>query len=360
MKKLLALVLSLAMCVSFVACGEESTAANDNGEKTLKVAAIVSNLGDKSFNDSANTGLSKAAEDFGLEYKCIEFGTDDSKAVPTLTETVEEGYDVIAFTNLAFGAATDWLDEYAESYPDTTFLIYDEYVWENTHDNVKLLKYRQSESDFLSGVIAGTMTESNVVGFVGGMDTPVIADFLVGFIDGVKYANPDAVVKTAYTESWSDAAKGKELALAQINEGADFIHAVAGASGNGALEAAQEKGVWGIGVDADQYELFKEAQPDLAKSIITSSLKDVGASLYTCVEEILNGTFEGNGDRWFGMEDGAIGIAENENYKANVPQEVQDAVEEAKTKIASGEIKVSSYFDMTAEEYAAKVDNAAK
>lgn len=364
MKKLIAIALTLVMGVSLVACGTkpadsvaDSTASDvaNGGDKKLTAAIIVSNLGDKSFNDSADAGMKKAVADFGIDYKCLEIGLDDSKAAPTLTDAAEEGYDIIAFNNLAFGVAADWLDENAATYPDTTFIMYDDYDWENTHDNVIMLKYKQSESDFLAGVVAGSMSETGVVSFVGGMDNLVIGDFLVGYIDGVLYANPDAKMTISYTENWTDAAKGKELGLAAINAGADFIHAVAGGAGNGALEAAQSKGIWGIGVDADQYELFKAEKPELAASIITSSLKDVGASLYTCVKEIVDGTLVKGGERWFGMEENAAGIAENENYLKNVPQEVQDKVEEAKAKISSGEIKVSSRFEMTDEEYAAKI-----
>lgn len=367
MKKLIALMLTLSMALSLSACGTPADApasTPDAGGSSmtapsgdpLKIAVLVSNLGDKSFNDSADVGLKKAAADFGAEYKCIEFGTDDSKAVPTMLETAEAGYDVICFNNLSFGAAADWLDTNAASYPDTTFLIYDEYIWENTNDNVLLIKYRQAESDFLAGVLAGKMSKTGVVGFVGGMNVPVISDFLVGYIDGVLYANPDAKMTVSYTENWTDAAKGKELGLASIAAGADFIHAVAGGAGNGALEAAQEKGVWGIGVDADQYELYKSQKPDLAKSIITSSLKDVGGSLYACIKEMTEGTFKAGGDRWFGIEENACGIAENENYLANVPKDVQEFVQQAKEDVASGKVKVSSFFEMTEDEYKAKVD----
>ncbi|MEG2081733.1 MAG: BMP family ABC transporter substrate-binding protein [Oscillospiraceae bacterium] len=372
MKKLVAIMLTLAVAVSLTACGGDkapeakpdaaATPAADAAapKEALKACIIVSNLGDKSFNDSADAGMKKAVEDFGIDYKCIEIGLDDSKSVPTLFEAADAGYDIIAFNNLSFGAAQDWLDENAATYPETTFLIYDEYMWENKNDNVVLLKYKQSESDFLAGALAGKMSKSGVVGFVGGMDVPVIADFLVGYIDGVLYANPKAKMTVSYTENWVDAAKGKELGLASINAGADFIHAVAGGSGNGALEAAQSKGIWGIGVDADQYELYKTEKPELAKSIITSSLKDVGTSLYTCIKEISEGTFKAGGDRWFGIEQNACGIAENENYLANVPADVQEYMKQVKADIASGKIKVSSYFSMTEEEYKAKVDAITK
>lgn len=367
MKKLLALMLTLALTVSLVACGSPAPGSDgpskpadsttgDAAKGPLSVCILMSNLGDKSFNDSADVGLKKAVTDFGVEYKCIEFGTDDSKAVPTMFESAEAGYDVIAFNNLASGAAIDWLDTNAASYPDTTFLIYDEYIWENKNDNVLLIKYKQSESDFLAGVLAGKMSKTGVVSFVGGMDVPVISDFLVGYIDGVLYANPEAKMTVSFTENWVDAAKGKELGLAAIASGADVIHAVAGGAGNGALEAAQSKGIWGIGVDADQYELYKTDKPELAKSIISSSLKDVGGSLYVCIKEMIDGTFKSGGDRWFGIEENACGIAENENYLANTPKDVQEFIAQAKADIASGKIKVSSYFEMTPEQYKAKVD----
>ncbi|MEG1782468.1 MAG: BMP family ABC transporter substrate-binding protein, partial [Oscillospiraceae bacterium] len=138
-----------------------------------------------------------------------------------------------------------------------------------------------------------------------------------------------------------------------INAGADVIHAVAGSAGNGALEAAQSKKLLGIGVDSDQYELFKTDKPELAASIVTSSLKNVGQSLYMTIDAIQKGTFVGGSRTWFGMPEGCAGIAENENYKKLVDADTQAYIEDVKAKMAAGEIKVDSFFDMKDEDYKA-------
>ena len=360
MKKLLALVLALALTFSLVACGKKDDSSSqapvsggDAAKEPLRVHLIVSNLGDKSFNDSAYNGLKKAETDLGIKLSYVEFGTDNSKAEPTMLEAAEEGYDVVIFNNLGFGMAAEWLTNNAATYPDTTFLMYDEVSYEPTSPNVQCLVYKANESDFLAGALAAKMSKSGVISFVGGMDNPVIADFLVGYIQGAQYANPDVKMTIAYTENWTDAPKGKELGLAAINSGADVIHAVAGGAGNGALEAAQSKGALGIGVDSDQYELFKAEKPELAASIVTSSLKNVGESLYATIKTIQDGTFVGGGKTWFGMPEGCAGIAENENYLKLVDAETQKFIEDTKAKMISGEIKVDSYYGMAEDAFKA-------
>lgn len=362
MKKLMALVLALALSVSLVACGAKDTPAPQSGEATkdFRVYLLVSNFGDKSFNDSANVGLKKAEAELGIKYTGHEFGTDESKAMAYVQEAAEDGYDVIAFNNIGFGIATKWVTENAAKYPDTTFLVYDEYDYKAQAPNVQMILFNQSHSDFLAGALAAKMSKTGTIGFVGGMDQPVIADFLVGYIAGAQYVNPNIKMTISYTENWIDATKGKELGLASIAAGADFVHAVAGGSGNGALEAAQEKGVYGIGVDADQYELYKTDKPELAKSIVTSSLKDVGAALYDCVKQIKEGTFKAGGETWYGMEKAAAGIAKNENYLALVPKDVQEYITELETKIASGEVKVPTYFGMSDADYQKMKDSVKK
>lgn len=350
MKKLLALVLAGVMALSLVACGGDDSQAQDGGESKMKVQLIVSNLGDKSFNDSADLGLKKAQADLGIEYKCVEYGTDNSKATPTIQDAVDDGYNVIVFNNLGYGMATDWLAENAKSYPDVTFLVYDEPSVTLPDTNVQFLCYKANESDFIAGALAAKLSESGVIGFVGGMETPVIQDFLVGYIEGAKYVNPDIKVNISYVGNYADAPKGKELGLTAINAGADVIHAVAGTSGNGALAAAQEMGKLGIGVDSDQYELFKDAQPELAKTIVTSSLKNVGESLYQVLTAMDNGTYEWKEQLWFGASEGCTGIAENENYTALVSEDIRAAIDDIKAKLDDGTIVVSSAYGMSTDE----------
>ena len=347
MKKLLALVLAGAMALSMVACSSTPASSDAPADGSMKVLLVATALGDKSFNDSADAGLKKAAEDFGIEYNVIEYGNDNSKVEPTLQEAAESGYDIITCNDLGFGMASSWLNEHAAEYPDTLFVLYDVPTETVTADNVLLMAYTANEADFLAGALAAMKSESGVIGFVGGQETPVIWDFLVGYIEGAKYVNPDIKIVVSYAGGYTDPAKGKELGNAAIDLGADVLHGVAGSSGNGTLEAAKDAGKWGIGVDSDQYAVFKDQQPELANSIITSSLKEVGKSLYTVVEEKLNGTFKIEGERrWFTMDGEYVGLAENENYIANTTEEERAAINDIKAKMAAGEIKVDTAYGM--------------
>ena len=359
MKKLLALLLAGAMALSMVACSSDEPQNEGDGEDKMRVQLIVSNLGDKSFNDSAHAGLQKCAEEYGIDYKYVEYGTDNSKAEPTLMEAAEDGYDLVVCQNLGFGIGSEWIQNNAANYPDTTFVIYDEPNVENELQNVQYLCYKAHESDFITGALAAKMSESGVIGFVGGQETPVIHDFLVGYIQGAQYVNPDIKVNVSYVGNYTDTAKGTELANAAIDAGADVIHAVAGGAGNGALEAAQKAGALGIGVDSDQYELFKENKPELAASVVTSSLKNVGESLYQLIGSMLDGTYEWQPQLWYGMAENCAGIAENENYEALVSEEIREEINTIKEDIASGKIEVKSAYGMTSEEINAMV-NAVK
>jgi basic membrane protein A len=356
MKKLLALVMAGALAMSLVACGPKtddssSTPVEGDSEKTMKVCLVASNLGDKSFNDSADAGLKKAERDLGIDYTVVEYGTDNSKVDSTLLEASSEGYDMIIMNNLGFGMGTEWLKQHAKEYPDTLYLVYDEPIEKLDDENVLLMAYKANESDYLAGALAAMKSKTGVIGFVGGQEVPVIQDFLVGYIEGAQYINPDIKVAVSYVGEYANPAKGKEMAQGAITLGADVIHGVAGNSGNGALEAAKDAGLFGIGVDSDQYAIFKEAQPELADCIITSAMKEVGKSLYDVISEKINGTFVKEGDRrWFGAEGNYVGIAENDNYMANTTDEERAKIDEIKEKMASGEIVVGSAYDMTTEQ----------
>ena len=351
MKKLLALVLAGVMAFSLVACGGGSEGGEGEaaGDEKLNVILVCSQLGDKSFNDSADAGLKELKEEGLINYKARECGNDNSKVNITLEEVAPE-YDVVICNNLGYGMATAWLRENAETYADTMFLIYDEPtdLVENM-PNVQMIGYKANESDFLAGALAALISETGVIGFVGGMESPVIHDFLVGYVEGARYVNPEIKVNVAYIGSYTDAAKGKDLGKTAIDAGADVLHQVAGSAGNGYLEAAMEAGKWGIGVDSDQYEVFKTEKPDLANSIVTSSLKNVGLSLQVLLREMIDGTYEWSQIRWFGIPEGCAGIAENENYIAKVSEEDRATLNDIKEKVASGEIKVSTAYGMDAE-----------
>ena len=352
MKKLLALVLAGVMAFSLVACGGGSEGGDSDADAKLKVNLLCTTLGDKSFNDSADAGLQALEEEGLIDYTVTEYGQDNSKVKAYMEEAAED-YDIIVCNNLGYGEATNWLAENAASYPEKMFIIYDEPTVVNTDKNVQLLAYKANESDFLAGALAALMTKTGKIGFAGGMDSPVIHDFLVGYVEGAKYVNPEIVVKYTNLNSYTDTVAGKNMGENDINAGVDILHAVAGSAGNGYLEAAQLAGKLGIGVDSDQYESFKDAKPELAKSIVTSSIKNVGLSLDIVIRSVIDGTYVWADYMWFGMPEGCAGIAENENYLALVPEDVRAQMEDIKAKLADGTIVVPTAYGMTADEIAA-------
>lgn len=357
MKKLLALVLAGAMALSMVACGSktESTGGNE-GDAKLKVNLVCTALGDKSFNDSADAGLKALAADGIIEYKAREYGNDNSVVPQELLEA-SEAYDVVVCNNLGFGMATAWLAEHAAEYPEVTYFIYDEPEQVVDAENVILLAYKANESDYLAGVVAASESESGVIGFVGGQETNVILDFLVGYIQGAQSVNPDIKVLVSYVGAYNDPTTGGEQGLDMLGKGADVLHGVAGSSGNGALEKAAQAGKLAIGVDSDQYATMKDTQAETANAIITSALKNVGDSLVTVISELAEGKLVKEGDRrWFGGE--YIGIAENEHFEELASDTTKANVEKAKAGLEDGSIVVKSAYSMTAEEINAMVNSA--
>ncbi len=360
MKKLLALVLAGVMAFSMVACGGgEEANGGEEGNDLLKVNFICTNLGDKSFNDSAHYGLKEFADAGNISYKVTEYGQDNAKVNITLEEAAEEGYDVIMMNNLGYGMASAWARENAANYPETTFVIFDEPVdMVEGIENVQMVAYKANEADFLAGALAAKLSKTGVIGFVGGMETPVIHDFLVGYIEGAKYVNKDIKVDVSYIGNYQDVAKAKDLGVTALNNGADVLHAVAGSAGNGYLEAAMEAGKYGIGVDSDQYEVFKTDKPDLAKIIVTSSLKEVGKSLVDICQKMIDGTYTHTELMWYGMDGAYCGLADNENYQALVSEEIRNEINAIAEKMGNGEITVSTAYGMAPEDLNAIVNSA--
>lgn len=354
MKKLLALMLALVLVVAAFGCGEKAPAADEGGAEdgVYNVVSLVNgNLGDKSFFDSCEAGLKELADAGRITYKTIEMGgtdEDQPKWLETLYEVAESGeYDLIICGTYQM---PDYLKEVATEYPDQKFLIYDDTTYVGENKNVVNFSYKQNDMGYLVGVFAASMTSATevaninpekVVGFIGGVDSPVINDFLYGFLQGIKDTDPEVKVDTRYVNSYVDAPLAKELGLSMINDnGCDIIWGVAGLSGNGGAEAAAETGKsWFIGVDSDQELTLPEEQ---AAITLTSGLKNIGQSLIWFFDK----WDAGEADALFGtqvnlgLNEGGVGIVTDKNFAKIAPQAVQDAVLAAQEKVASGEITV--------------------
>lgn len=330
------------------AAGTTTAGTTASGEK-LKVAFIVGgNLGDKSFNDSAWEGLQKAQTDLNVEAKAIELAGDPSKQEPTLRDVADDGTDIIM---VASGGLIEAAQLVAPDYPEVKFVAFDvSPSYEIATDNLYGIIFKQNEADFLAGAVAAKLSKSGIIGFVGGQENPIINDFLVGYIDGAKQANPDVKVAVSFVGNWTDSAKGKEMSFSQVLLGADVLHGVAGGAGLGVIEAAAEKKLWAIGVDSDQTLLF-EGDAAKADAIVTSALKNVGDTLYNVIKSHQAGTLNWGKLESFGIKEGGVGLARNDNYKKNVPADVQTWIDELENKVKSGEYTVPSAFTMTNEAF---------
>lgn len=331
MKKVLSLLLIIAMLATLcvVAMGE---AADEGGQ--LKVGLCVAEtLGDLGFYDSANEGLARLETDYGVAGSVVECKSDASMYQVALVNAAEEN-DVVVAVGWQFW---DGLTEVAPQMPDTKFIFVDNGL-DGVGDNLLSITYAENEGSFLAGYIAMKMAPSGKVGVIGGENSDTINNFIVGYQQGALFANPDGVVlDPVYTDDYEAPDKGKEAALSLYGQGADVVFHVAGKTGLGVFEAAQESGKYAIGVDSDQ----KHINPDV---ILCSMLKRVGDSVYDAIAMYIeDGVFEG-GDIWnAGMADGLVDIGYgDESMAQQVSDELKAEVEALKAQIISGEIVVES------------------
>ena len=360
MKKFLALCLALIMVLSLAACGEKTPADTDtntpdDSEKVYNVVYLVNgNLGDKSFFDSAQAGLEQLKADGRITLRTIEMGgTDEDQPawLSNLYEVSESGeYDVVICGTYQM---PDYLKEVATAYPEQKYVIFDDNTYVGENSNVLNLTYKQNDMGYLIGVYAACMTvdtnlplvnEDAVVGFVGGVDSPVINDFLIGFIQGAQSVNPDIKIDTRYTNDYVDTAIAKEYGISMINDNhCDIIWGVAGNAGNGAAEAALETGkAYFIGVDSDQELTFSS---DLAALTLTSGLKNIGNSIIWIFDQWDAGKTYWGTEVQLGLAEGGVGIVTDKNYDKYASAETKAAVEAAQAGIMDGSIKVDTAFD---------------
>lgn len=323
MKKIVAMLLCISMCLSLICV---SAVADDVPSVAIVCAG---GLGDRSFYDSSNEGLEKLASTYGNVTKVIECKENGSMYLTGLADAADV-CDVVFAVGWQF---VDALPEAAEGYPDTKFVWIDNELENNTYDNVMSVVYAQNQGSFLVGYIAGKLSKTGIIGAVGGQDCATINDFMVGYEAGAKYANPDIKVDTRYANGYEDPASGKECALALYDAGCDIVFAVAGKTGNGVFEAAKDTGNYAIGVDSDQ----KYINPDV---IICSMVKEVGKSVFDIVEN-LDTRFQPSTTWTADMATGYIDVGYGDDTMTQqVSDELKAEVEELREKIISGEIVV--------------------
>ena len=300
----------------------------------LAEPAIIYDMGgkfDKSFNEAAYEGAERWAKDTSGTYKEIEVQAEAQRE-QAIRRLAEAGANPIVMTGFA---VADALNAVAPDFPDTKFAIIDMVV---DQPNVKSVVFNEHEGSYLVGMMAGLASKTGTVGFVGGMDVPLIRKFGCGYAQGVKAVNPDATIVISMTgttpAAWNDPVKGAELAKAQKAQGADVIYAAAGGTGIGVLQAAADEGILSIGVDKNQNHLHPN-------QVLTSMLKRVDNAVY---EAFVEGVDLKPGINVMGLANDGVGYAMDENNASLVTPEMQAAVDAAAEKIKSGELVVHDYM----------------
>ena len=343
MRKLTVLVLVLlAIHVAFLFVRPGGAhAAADGDAVTVGIVFDVGGRGDKSFNDGAYIGGSRAERELGARVRFIEPG-DGSDREAGLRLLAAEGMDLVIGIGFIF---TDDLTQLASDYPNTSFAGIDFAVAVDAQGkpiepppNLAALKFREEEGSFLVGALAGLESKTKKLGFVGGMDSPLIEKFEAGYRAGVKQVCPGCTVLVGYAgvtpEAFRNPGKGKELALSQYGQGADIIYHASGSTGLGVFEAARVTGKLSIGVDADQYA-------EAPGHVLTSMVKGVDAAVYDAIKVVKEHRFKG-GINQFGLAQNGVGYVYDTNNRALIPDSVRARVEELRREIIAGRIRVPS------------------
>jgi basic membrane protein A len=337
----LLLIAVLALCMgSFVAaCGddEEEPAGGNNEpaataepEKKVKVGMVtdIGGLDDRSFNQSAYEGLKRAESELGAEIRAL---TSKSNAdyVPNLSTLARQQFDLVVAVGFLMGEATE---KVAKSFPETQFAIIDfpQAAMKSKPKNVSGLLFKEAEAGYLVGYMAGLYVKDKggdqVVSAVGGQQVPAVDAYIAGYQKGATDANPEVKTVFGYSQDFVDQAKCKELALNQIAEGSQVVFQVAGGCGLGALDAAKEKGMQGIGVDADQSYL--------GDHIMTSAIKKVDEAAFTAAQQVQEGSFKAGADTVFDVKSGGVGYGKTNTEGAKYEDKVDAVLEQ----ITAGEI----------------------
>ncbi len=318
------------------------TDAGASGEKVSVCVVYTGNLGDQSYNDSCNIGAMRAVEDFGIELKNLE-GTTPDEWEQNFIAAAAAGYDLVICSS---SNLQPYLEKYAKDYPDVKFAIIDTNV---DGDNVVSVSFAQNEGSFLAGAAAAMFTTKTdipgvnpekIIGWVGGMDIPVLSDFFIGYEQGAKHVDPDVTVLQSFAGVWTDPLKGKELTLGQYEQGADIVMNVASGTGAGILEGAKEAGKYAIGVDLNQ-------DNDQPGSVLTSMIKRVDNACYLMIKAVVEGTFEGGSKTYLTLKEGGVGLTDfavmKEALGDKFPEDIVTEVQKLEQQIINGEITVENF-----------------
>ncbi|WP_329532686.1 BMP family ABC transporter substrate-binding protein [Streptomyces sp. NBC_01450] len=339
-------VATATLAVALSACGgtsSDATSSSSSGGKSkgLALAYDVGGKGDQSFNDAATVGMTKADKEFGYTSQAVEptDGESDADKVQRLEQLAKQGFNPVIGVGFAYAPA---VKEVAAKYPKITFGIIDDE--QDKAANIADLVFHEEQASYLAGVAAAKTTKSNTVGFIGGVDVPLIHKFEAGFKQGVTDTKKGVKVKSQYlTETaaeggFSSPDKGASAAQGQIDAGADVVYAAAGLSGQGVIQTAAKDKVWAIGVDSDQYK--QDALAKYKDAILTSAMKDVAGAVYNLAKSVHDGKPE-TGVVRASLATGGVSLADsNPVFKNNA--DLQAALKKAEAGIKDGSITVKT------------------
>lgn len=345
LRTLLAAALAISFCLFATSCTKQAEARREGCKIKVGIVFDIGGKNDRSFNAAAWEGVKRAEHDLDICLYDVEPGNPTS-IEPAMRAFAEKNFDLIIGVGFAQGPI---MQKVAANYPNIKFAIVDGVIFEDDGKtpmkNVASLVFREHEGSFLVGMIAASKSKTGVLGFVGGMDIPLIHKFETGYAEGARSVNPNIKVIDNYVGvtdgAWNNPGKGKELSLAQIEKGADVIFTAAGNSGLGAFDAVEQYGKDEKG-QARKFVIGVDSNQNMVKPgfVLTSMVKRVDNAVYDVVKEVLEGKFQG-GFHSFGLEKDGVAYAVDENNKGIIPDDVILKVEEAKKKIVAGEIKVT-------------------
>ena len=327
--------IALGAVVLLAGCGGDADegATSSQPKKQFKVALVtdVGQLNDRGFNQLAYQGLKRAERELGIKIKVAQ-SNSPGDYIPNNSTLARQGYDLVIGVGFAQG---DAIDATAVKFPKTRFAIIDvdQQTLKHKPPNVVGLLFKEQEVGYLAGYLAGLEERRragpDVISSVGGFKEPPVDRFIAGYQAGAKEADPAVQLINGYAQTWDDTAKCKELALTQISRGAGVVFQVAGGCGLGALQAAGEHKVWGIGVDADQ--------SFLGPHVLTSAIKRVDEAVFRTIKSVVDGTWQGGRSAVFGLEQEGVGLGK---VSPKIPKTDLAALEQVKKRIRAGEISV--------------------
>jgi basic membrane protein A and related proteins len=316
--------------------GADPVETDPDGPIRVGLVTDIGQLDDRGFNQLAFEGLQRAEGELGIESRVIE-SVSDADYIPNLMRLAEDEFDLVIAVGFAQG---DAVGQVAPEYGQTRFAIIDvdQQLLPGAPQNVVGLMFTEEEVGYLAGYLAALVVREeeegpDLISSVGGMKEPPVDRFIAGYQAGAEAAAPGIGLLNAYSQDWDDLARCKEIALDQIGRGSQAVFQVAGGCGLGALDAARERGVWGIGVDADQ--------SFLGDHVLTSAMKRVDEAVFQTIQSVVDGTWEGGRNAIFGLHDDGVGLGA---ISDRVPREHVEAVERVREQIVAGEIDVPSFL----------------